>query len=167
MDIRKKVLVCALAVATSAFADNTKEETTDSVKQGKDQTLEELTVVSRKKGMRNLAGAVNGVHIGKEELFKAACCNLGESFTTNPSVDVNYNDAATGARQIKLLGLSGKYVQMLTENLPTFRGAASPFALGYVPGPWMQSIQVSKGASSVHTHNIPTTSTTSSLPWRE
>ena len=113
MDIRKKVLVCALAVATSAFADNTKEETTDSVKQGKDQTLEEVTVVSRKKGMRNLAGAVNGVHIGKEELFKAACCNLGESFTTNPSVDVNYNDAATGARQIKLLGLSGKYVQML------------------------------------------------------
>ena len=77
MDIRKKVLVCALAVATSAFADNTKEETTDSVKQGKDQTLEEVTVVSRKKGMRNLAGAVNGVHIGKEELFKAACCNLG------------------------------------------------------------------------------------------
>ena len=117
--------------------------------------------------MRNLAGAVNGVHIGNEELFKAACCNLGESFTTNPSVDVNYNDAATGARQIKLLGLSGKYVQMLTENLPNFRGAASPFALGYVPGPWMQSIQVSKGASSVHTHNIPTTSTTSSLQWRE
>lgn len=149
MDIRNKVLVCALAVAISAFADNTKEETTDSVKQGNDQTLEELTVVSRKKGMRNLAGAVNGVHIGKEELFKAACCNLGESFTTNPSVDVNYNDAATGARQIKLLGLSGKYVQMLTENLPNFRGAASPFALGYVPGPWMQSIQVSKGASSV------------------
>lgn len=167
MDIRNKVLVCALAVATSVFADNTKEETTDSVKQGKDQTLEEVTVVSRKKGMRNLAGAVNGVHIGKEELFKAACCNLGESFTTNPSIDVNYNDAATGARQIKLLGLSGKYVQMLTENLPNFRGAASPFALGYVPGPWMQSIQVSKGASSVHTHNIPTTSTTSSLQWRE
>jgi outer membrane receptor protein involved in Fe transport len=92
---------------------------------------------------------MNGMRINKEELFKAACCNLGESFTTNPSVDVSYDDAATGAKQIKLLGLSGIYVQMLTENLPNFRGAAIPYALGYVPGPWMKSIQVSKGASSV------------------
>jgi outer membrane receptor for ferrienterochelin and colicin len=38
---------------------------------------------------------------------------------------------------------------MLTENLPNFRGASSPFALDYVPGPWMKSIQVSKGSSSV------------------
>ena len=60
-----------------------------------------------------------------------------------------YNDATTGARQIKLLGLSGTYVQMLTENLPNFRGAAIPYALGYVPGPWMKGIQVSKGSASV------------------
>jgi len=96
-----------------------------------------------------MMGVVNGVMINREELFKAACCNLGESFTTNPSVDVNYSDAATGAKQIKLLGLSGTYVQMLTENLPNFRGAAAPFSLDYVPGPWMNSIQVSKGSSSV------------------
>lgn len=83
------------------------------------------------------------------ELVRAACCNLGESFTTNPSVDVSYSDAATGARQIRLLGLSGTYVQMLAENVPTLRGAAMPLSLGFVPGPWMQSIQVSKGASSV------------------
>lgn len=87
--------------------------------------------------------------IGTEKLFRAACCNLGESFTSNPSVDVSYSDAATGAKQIKLLGLSGKYVQMLTENVPNLRGAAIPYGLSYVPGPWMQSIQVSKGASSV------------------
>lgn len=87
--------------------------------------------------------------IGQQQLVRAACCNLGESFTTNPSVDVNYSDAATGARQIKLLGLSGTYVQMLTENVPNLRGAAIPYGLGYIPGPWMQSIQVSKGASSV------------------
>lgn len=60
-----------------------------------------------------------------------------------------YNDATTGARQIKLLGLSGTYVQMLTENLPNFRGAAIPYALGYVPGPWMKGIHVSKGSASV------------------
>ena len=74
---------------------------------------------------------------------------LGESFVANPSVDVNYSDAAVGARQIKLLGLSGQYVQLLIENLPCFSGAASPFELNYVPGSWMNSIAVSKGASSV------------------
>ena len=68
---------------------------------------------------------------------------------TNPSVDVTYSDAATGAKQIKLLGLSGTYVQMMTENVPNYRGSAAPYGLGYVPGPWMQSIQVSKGSSSV------------------
>ena len=99
--------------------------------------------------IQNRAGVLNSQTISSTELLRAACCNLGESFETNPSVDVSYSDAATGAKQIKLLGLSGTYVQMLTENIPNFRGAASPYGLGYIPGPWMQSIQVSKGTSSV------------------
>ena len=111
--------------------------------------LNEVTVTARRQGTLRMTGPVNGVKIGREELFRAACCNLGESFTTNPSVDVSYSDAATGAKQIRLLGLSGTYVQMLTENLPNLRGAAAPYALDYVPGTWMNSIQVSKGASSV------------------
>ena len=114
-----------------------------------DQLLEEASVNAKRKPLSKLGGVENGYSLSREEIFKAACCNLGESFTTNPSVDVSYTDAATGARQIKLLGLAGIYVQMLTENVPAFRGAAQPFGLGYVPGTWMQSIQVSKGAASV------------------
>jgi outer membrane receptor for ferrienterochelin and colicin len=87
--------------------------------------------------------------ITSDELCRAACCNLAESFETNPSVDVSYSDAATGAKQIKLLGLAGTYVQMLTENYPNFRGASSLYGLDYVPGTWMESIQISKGTSSV------------------
>ena len=83
------------------------------------------------------------------ELCKAACCNLAESFTTNASVDMSYSDAATGAKQIRLLGLSGTYVQMMAENMPAFRGLASVYGLEYIPGAWMESIQVSKGSSSV------------------
>lgn len=83
------------------------------------------------------------------EFQRAACCNLSEAFETNPSVDVAYSDAATGAKQIRLLGLSNAYVQMLTENNPSFRGAASLYGMDYIPGPWMESIQVSKGAASV------------------
>ncbi len=115
---------------------------------GKVHSIGEVRVHS-KAGTRRMGGPVNGVSIGRQELFKAACCNLGESFSTNPSVDVSYSDAATGAKQIKLLGLSGTYVQMLTENLPGYRGAAAPYALGYVPGAWMKNIAVSKGCSSV------------------
>lgn len=113
-------------------------------------TLKEVQVMGYSSTTaKSIAGVLNTDNISSGELLRAACCNLGESFTTNPSVDVSYNDAATGAKQIKLLGLSGKYVQMLTENIPNYRGVAMPFALGYIPGPWMQSIQVSKGASSV------------------
>lgn len=112
-------------------------------------TLGEVTVAKRMSGRIKLSGAENSFRINQNELFKAACCNLGESFTTNPSVDVNYADPATGAKQIKLLGLDGSYVQLLSENLPMFRGASRPYALRYVPGPWLKSISVSKGASSV------------------
>ena len=89
--------------------------------------------------------------ITKHGLRKAACCNLAESFQTNPSVDVNYSDAISGARQIELLGLSGKYSQFLVEKMPLIRGLASMYGLSYIPGSWMQSIQVSKGAATVST----------------
>lgn len=113
--------------------------------------LDEFVFTQKKRGTVKSYGAENKSLINQTELFRAACCNLGESFTTSPSVDVSYSDAATGARQIKLLGLSGTYVQMLTESMPAFRGAASPYGFRYVPGPWMKSISVSKGCSTVKT----------------
>lgn len=137
----KRIILMGSAVMAMASAA---QEVTDSLH----ENLQEV-VVTQRRGIRKLNGVTNTDLISASELKRAACCNLGESFTTNPSVDVNYTDAATGARQIRLLGLSGSYVQMLTENIPNFRGAAAPYGLGYIPGPWMQSIQVSKGASSV------------------
>ncbi len=87
--------------------------------------------------------------ITNKELLKAACCNLSESFTTNASVDVQFQDAVTGAKQIQLLGLAGIYTQIMFENVPTLNGVTNTFGLGYVPGPWMTAISVSKGAGSV------------------
>jgi outer membrane receptor for ferrienterochelin and colicin len=112
--------------------------------------LEEVVVNERRLGtISSRTSVLQTQRITYDELCRAACCNLAESFETNPSVDVSYADAATGARQIKLLGLSGTYVQMLTENYPNFRGASSLYGLDYVPGPWLESIQISKGTSSV------------------
>ena len=87
--------------------------------------------------------------ITSEGLRRAACCSLAESFEGNASVDVSFSDAVTGAKQIELLGLSGLYTQMMAENMPNFRGLASAFGLNYVPGTWMNAIQISKGTSSV------------------
>lgn len=122
------------------------QEDTDSIGS---YELDDFTLLKRKPAVYSLSGPETGVRIGQQELFKAACCNLGESFTTNPSVDVDYADPVTGARQIRLLGLAGSYVQMMTENMPAFRGAAAPYGFRYVPGPWMKSIRISKGASTV------------------
>ncbi len=110
----------------------------------------EVTVAVKDRGV--YLSTIDPVHterIGGAELHKAACCNLAESFETNPSVDVSYNDAVTGAKQIRLLGLDGVYSQLQTENIPNFRGLATGFGLTYIPGPWMESIQVSKGTASV------------------
>ena len=82
-------------------------------------------------------------------LAKAACCNLSESFETNASVNVSFADAVTGAKQIQFLGLGGQYVQTNVENIPTIRGLGSTFGLNFIPGTWIQSIDIGKGAGSV------------------
>ena len=89
------------------------------------------------------------MNMSQEELFKAACCNLSESFETNPSVDVSFADAVTGTRQIEMLGLAGKYSQILSESVPFIRGLNSSTGLTYIPGTWINSIQVAQGTGSV------------------
>jgi outer membrane receptor for ferrienterochelin and colicin len=112
--------------------------------------MSEITVVGKAQGSHlDKLNPILTTKITGAELKKAACCNLSESFETNASVDVNYPDAASGAKQIQLLGLTGNYTQILAENIPTLGGIATPYGLSYIPGPWMESIQVSKGTSSV------------------
>ena len=112
--------------------------------------LNEVTIFSRPNGtyIPYLSTIRTQVMTGTE-LLKAACCNLSESFETNPSVDVSYNDAITGSKQIQLLGLSGNYTQLTVENLPGPRGLATPLGLNSIAGPWIESIQLTKGVGSV------------------
>lgn len=115
-----------------------------------DNTLKEVTITNKAPGaFVSRLDPILTENITGAELKKAACCNLSESFETNASVDVSYSDAVTGAKQIELLGLRGTYSQLLTENIPNLQGLATPFGMGYVPGSWMESIQISKGTSSV------------------
>jgi len=112
--------------------------------------IEEVTIIKKDRGTYlSVINPIQTESISGAELHKAACCNLAESFETNPSVDMSFSDAVTGAKQIKLLGLEGTYSLLQVENMPNLRGLATTFGLTYIPGPWMESIQVSKGAASV------------------
>ena len=113
-----------------------------------DQTLKEVTVTASSGSIDRLSPHQSEI-ITTRALAKAACCNLSESFETNASVSVSYSDAVTGAKQIQMLGLSGTYIQTNVENIPSIRGLATTFGLNFVPGTWIQSIDVGKGAGSV------------------
>ena len=112
--------------------------------------LDEGTVTSRKQATsKSYLQAQNVIMVSSDELLKAACCNLSESFETNPSIDVNFADAISGTRQIKMLGLTTPYILIATENIPSIRGASQAFGLSFIPGTWVESIQITKGAGSV------------------
>ncbi|MGB5419731.1 TonB-dependent receptor domain-containing protein, partial [Algibacter sp.] len=112
--------------------------------------LDAVLLKSRKQTMaKSYYKATNVINVSSDELLKAACCNLSESFETNPSIDVNFADAITGTRQIKMLGLTSPYILIATENIPSIRGASQAYGLSFIPGTWVESIQITKGAGSV------------------
>ena len=109
----------------------------------------ESTVIQSRRNSRQLGVTLNTTLLDQGDLKKAACCNLSESFETNPSVDVNHNDAITGTKQIEMLGLKSPYILITEENIPMVRGASQTYGLGFTPGTWIESIQVTKGMGSV------------------
>ena len=115
-----------------------------------DNDLDEVTVTKKKNPTQRIYSmAQNIVLISEQELLKAACCNLSESFETNPAVDVNHSDALTGSKKIEMLGLKSPYILITEENIPMVRGASQAFGLSFTPGTWVESIQVTKGMGSV------------------
>ena len=97
----------------------------------------------------SLLETVNLQTLNNTELEKAACCNLSECFETNSTVDVAYTDAVSGSKKIRMLGLDGKYVKFTGESMPLIEGISSSFGINYIPGSWIESIQIIKGTGSV------------------
>ena len=112
--------------------------------------LNEVVVRTKKKATyKSYLSTANMFTVNSDELLKAACCNLAESFETNPSIDVSFSDALTGTKQIQMLGLTSPYLLISQENIPSVRGASQVFGLTFTPGTWVESIQITKGAGSV------------------
>ena len=143
------ILIAMMMAAVPSFAQEQVIDTTGIYGERAD-SLEATVFVSRQAG--NYLSKLKDIRtevISAAGLCKMACCNLAESFENSASVTVGFSDAVTGARQIRLLGLSGVYTQMLDENRPVMRGLSAPFGLTYIPGQWLESIQIAKGSSSV------------------
>ena len=114
------------------------------------ENLDEVTLTQRRKAIqKSYLAAQNIINVNSAELLKAACCNLSESFETNPSIDVSFSDALTGTKQIKMLGLTSPYLLITEENIPMVRGASQAYGLTFTPGTWIESIQITKGMGTV------------------
>jgi outer membrane receptor for ferrienterochelin and colicin len=112
--------------------------------------MDEVEIVHKRKSTQvSFIDPIKVQTIGEKELCKAACCNLSESFETNPSVDAGATDAVTGTKKIEMLGLAGPYVQVTRENMPYIRGLAAVYGFSYTPGTWIESIQLNMGTGSV------------------
>ncbi|MCH1485145.1 MAG: TonB-dependent receptor [Flavobacteriaceae bacterium] len=115
-----------------------------------DSELEAVSIrYNTKSSSVSLLSSANILNISSDELLKAACCNLAEGFETTPSIDVNFSDAISGRKQINMLGLSSPNILMSIENIPSIRGALQSYGLTYIPGTWIESLQVAKGSGSV------------------
>lgn len=147
--MKSRIIIILAAVLCSVTLHAQAIDTTGIYGERQD-SLDAAVFVSRQAGSYLSKGKeIRTEVISAAGLCKMACCNLAESFENSASVTVGYSDAVTGARQIRLLGLSGTYTQMLDENRPVMRGLSAPFGLSYVPGQWLESIQIAKGAASV------------------
>ena len=112
--------------------------------------LDEVVVDKKRKTIqKSYFKTQNITNVSSEELLKAACCNISESFETNPSIDVNYSNAITGTKQVKMLGLESPYLLITEENIPMIRGASQVYGLSFIPGTWVESMQITKGTGSV------------------
>lgn len=145
-----QLVIKYLGFKTATLTISSGKKVIHFMKEDTGENLEEVELIQRRKAaQKSYLAAQNVMQVNSAELLKAACCNLSESFETNPSIDVNFSDALTGTKQIRMLGLSSPYLLITEENIPSVRGAAQIYGLTYTPGTWIESIQITKGAGSV------------------
>lgn len=165
-EVYSKLPGCCLYDRNTAFGDTNTKVHTDETEKHDNHAESEIVVAKEEQQKENNIQGVNitatkaatslnkkeaglTFNIDKKELLKAACCNLSESFETNATVDVSFSNAVTGTKQLKMLGLDQKYTSLTQELLPQIRGLASAYGLNFIPGRWIESIQLTKGGSTV------------------
>lgn len=148
IDSSKKLIISYVGFKTDTLSITSTKKLVHQLKNQSD--LKEVIVKKGKESLqKSYFKSQNIVTVNKSELLKAACCNLAESFETNPSIDVTVSDALSGTKQIEMLGLKSPYLLISQEGIPSIRGAARAYGLGFIPGTWINSIAITKGVGSV------------------
>ena len=145
-----RLIISYLGFSSDTLKIKSNKKIIHFLKEDLSNNLDEVSLIQRKKTSKlSFTKTQNTILVDASELLKAACCNLSESFETNPSIDVNFSDALTGTKQINMLGLKSPYILISEENIPMVRGASQAYGLTFTPGTWVESIQISKGTGSV------------------
>ena len=150
LGLGKKLIFSYIGHQTDTLIISKNQNLVHYITANSSEALDEIIITQKRKAIqKSYLEAQNIYNINSAELLKAACCNLSESFETNPSIDVNFSDALTGTKQIKMLGLTSPYLLITEENIPMVRGASQAYGLTFTPGTWIESIQITKGMGSV------------------
>lgn len=87
--------------------------------------------------------------ITQVELGKSACCDLAGCFETQTTVQPQTTNVITNSKELRILGLSGVYNQVLIDGFPVIQGLSYTYGISSIPGTLVDNIYVSKGANSV------------------
>ncbi len=112
--------------------------------------LQEVLVSAEKEGtiMSNRTGIKTEI-LTSVELKKSACCDLAGCFETQSSVQPQTTNVITNAKELRILGLSGVYNQVLIDGFPMIQGLSFTYGISSIPGTLVDNIYISKGANSV------------------
>ena len=112
--------------------------------------LKEVIVIAEKNGTRQSNLSIIKTEIlTSAELKKAACCDLAGCFETQSSVQPQTTNVITNAKELRILGLSGVYNQVLIDGFPMIQGLSFTYGISGIPGTLVDNIYISKGANSV------------------
>ncbi len=114
------------------------------------KTLEEVLVRDQQDGV--IISSLNPIkteQITQTELRKAACCDLAGCFETQSTVQPQTTNVITNSKELRILGLSGVYNQVLIDGFPMIQGLSYTYGISSIPGTLVDNIYVSKGANSV------------------
>src|SRR5690554_783671 len=112
--------------------------------------LDEVVLRTKQEGVviSNL-NPIKTEHITQAELGKAACCDLAGCFETQSSVQPQTTNVITNSKELRILGLSGVYNQVLVDGFPMIQGLSYTYGISSIPGSLVDNIYISKGANSV------------------
>lgn len=116
----------------------------------KSKMLDEFIVEAERDGViiSNLE-AIKTEQITQTELRKSACCDLAGCFETQTTVQPQTTNVITNSKELRILGLSGVYNQILIDGFPLIQGLTYTYGISSIPGTLVENIYVSKGANSV------------------